>query len=81
MFGRNKRLVEYVLARHRDARSNNSLLVLLTWRYAGYVVPDELITLAREDHLPKVETIRRQRARIQNVEGRLRPDEESDNDV
>lgn len=68
-----KTLVEAVLARYREARANNNLLVLLTWRQAGFTVPDELIVLAQTNQLPQVESIRRQRARIQNVEGRLRP--------
>lgn len=64
-------LVVAVLREHPDTRRNNNALVLETWRKAGYPVSDELLALAGE--LPQVESIRRQRARIQNEQGQFRP--------
>ncbi len=66
-----KPLVLKVLAECPAARRSNNRLVLEVWRRQHPELPAELLELA--DGLAQVESIRRQRARIQNEEKRFRP--------
>lgn len=66
-----KRLVEKVMAEKSASRDYDNLLVLDVWRRCGLALPEDWEALAMR--LPKVQTIGRQRATIQNEEKRLRP--------
>jgi hypothetical protein len=66
-----KPLVVAALRESALARDLDNALILDVWQRCGLRVAGEIHQLAAE--LPHVETIRRHRARIQNIEGRFPP--------
>lgn len=69
-----KPLVAAALGRSPAARDNVNALILEVWRQCGLEVTENIEELA--SRLPQAETIRRERARIQNEQGRFPPSPE-----
>ena len=73
-----KQQVRRTLRQFPQARRDNRTLVLLIWRQQG--LPISLEEALNPDRFWQPESIRRARAKIQNDEGQLKPEDSAQDD-